>query len=299
MRRRIALGVAAFAYVCALALVTARRGAGDRAAAAGRQAPARAAAPVPPAPPTADYVGSDTCLGCHDDAAKHLASDAALEEGQPAIAGGGQGMRELSRARLAPRRGSRRRHHHPQVPEDVAARGQRHLPVLPHERAARLVGGQPARRPQPVLHHLPQRPQPRGGTSAAEDGRRPSLCAGCHRTQVLKMSRVSHMPVARRKDGVLVVPQPARHRPTSVCSRSATGSTRAACRATPRNAARSCSSTPPAARAASRCHDPHGSSNDRMLVARPPMLCQRCHIGTRHPSTIYDSAVDSGPAATG
>ena len=36
------------------------------------------------------------------------------------------------------------------------------------------------------------------------------------------------------------------------------------------------------------CHDPHGSNNDRMLVARTPMLCQRCHIGTRHPSTIYD-----------
>ena len=27
-----------------------------------------------------------------------------------------------------------------------------------------------------------------------------------------------------------------------------------------------------------------------MLVARQPMLCQRCHIGTRHPSTIYDDA---------
>jgi predicted CXXCH cytochrome family protein len=39
----------------------------------------------------------------------------------------------------------------------------------------------------------------------------------------------------------------------------------------------------------STCHDPHGSSNDRMLVARTPMLCQRCHIGTRHPSTIYDA----------
>ena len=25
------------------------------------------------------------------------------------------------------------------------------------------------------------------------------------------------------------------------------------------------------------------------LVAKQPMLCQRCHIGTRHPSTIYDN----------
>jgi DmsE family decaheme c-type cytochrome len=36
------------------------------------------------------------------------------------------------------------------------------------------------------------------------------------------------------------------------------------------------------------CHDPHGSSNDRMLVVRQPMLCQRCHVATRHPSSVYD-----------
>jgi len=26
-------------------------------------------------------------------------------------------------------------------------------------------------------------------------------------------------------------------------------------------------------------------------VAKLPILCQRCHIATRHPSTIYDSGV--------
>ena len=36
------------------------------------------------------------------------------------------------------------------------------------------------------------------------------------------------------------------------------------------------------------CHDPHGSNNDRMLVAKEPMLCQRCHVSSRHPATIYD-----------
>jgi len=36
------------------------------------------------------------------------------------------------------------------------------------------------------------------------------------------------------------------------------------------------------------CHDPHGSNNDRMLVAKAPMLCQRCHVSSRHPATIYD-----------
>ncbi len=36
------------------------------------------------------------------------------------------------------------------------------------------------------------------------------------------------------------------------------------------------------------CHDPHGSNNDRMLVAKSPYICQRCHVTSRHPPTIYD-----------
>src|SRR5690242_15494541 len=33
------------------------------------------------------------------------------------------------------------------------------------------------------------------------------------------------------------------------------------------------------------CHVPHGSVNQHMLIVRGPQLCQRCHIGTFHPST--------------
>jgi DmsE family decaheme c-type cytochrome len=35
------------------------------------------------------------------------------------------------------------------------------------------------------------------------------------------------------------------------------------------------------------CHDPHGSVNLHMLVINLPMLCQRCHIGTHHPSSPH------------
>ena len=37
------------------------------------------------------------------------------------------------------------------------------------------------------------------------------------------------------------------------------------------------------------CHMPHGSNNDKVLAAKRPFLCQRCHIATRHPSTLYDN----------
>ena len=36
------------------------------------------------------------------------------------------------------------------------------------------------------------------------------------------------------------------------------------------------------------CHQPHGSNNDKVLASKRPFLCQRCHIGTRHPSNSYD-----------
>ena len=35
------------------------------------------------------------------------------------------------------------------------------------------------------------------------------------------------------------------------------------------------------------CHLPHGSVNQHMLVINMPLLCQRCHIGTHHPSSPH------------
>jgi DmsE family decaheme c-type cytochrome len=37
------------------------------------------------------------------------------------------------------------------------------------------------------------------------------------------------------------------------------------------------------------CHDPHGSNHEKLLVAKQPFLCQRCHLNTRHPGTLYDA----------
>ena len=36
------------------------------------------------------------------------------------------------------------------------------------------------------------------------------------------------------------------------------------------------------------CHNPHGSNHDKLLVAKLPYLCQRCHLNTRHPGSFYD-----------
>ena len=35
------------------------------------------------------------------------------------------------------------------------------------------------------------------------------------------------------------------------------------------------------------CHTPHGGNHPKLLVAKPPMLCQQCHSDSRHPGTSY------------
>jgi DmsE family decaheme c-type cytochrome len=44
----------------------------------------------------------------------------------------------------------------------------------------------------------------------------------------------------------------------------------------------------PVTESCTTCHDPHGTNNDRMLVTKQPFLCQRCHVTSRHPPTVYE-----------
>jgi DmsE family decaheme c-type cytochrome len=112
-------------------------------------------------------------------------------------------------------------------------------------------------------------------------------CATCHQPQVRKTFRLAHMPVREGKMECSSCHNP--HGTTNVRLLRVgnwINESCVSCHAEKRgpflyehSAGReSCVS----------CHDPHGSSNERMLIAKLPMLCQRCHIGTRHPSTIYD-----------
>jgi len=45
---------------------------------------------------------------------------------------------------------------------------------------------------------------------------------------------------------------------------------------------------PPVRENCMNCHQPHGANNAKVLASKEPYLCQRCHIATRHPSTLYD-----------
>lgn len=114
-------------------------------------------------------------------------------------------------------------------------------------------------------------------------------CASCHRDKVAKIDRSGHMPLREGKMDCSTCHNP--HGSTNVRLLNRGDSLADACT--------SCHADKrgpflwehaPTRDGCATCHDPHGSSNERMLVTKPPLLCQRCHIATRHPSTIYDAA---------
>lgn len=130
---------------------------------------------------------------------------------------------------------------------------------------------------------------PKSASAQLKAATQTELCATCHRVQAAKMRRVSHMPVSEGKMECSSCHNP--HGATNVRLLKVgnwVNESCVSCHTEKRGpflfehaaGRESCIS----------CHDPHGATNDRLLVAKVPMLCQRCHIGTRHPSTIYDGA---------
>ena len=112
-------------------------------------------------------------------------------------------------------------------------------------------------------------------------------CATCHRGITNKQKRFNHMPV---REGKLAC----------ASCHNTHGSTNVKLLRTGTTVDESCTSChaekrgpylwehAPVADSCVTCHDPHGSNNDRMLVAKLPFLCQRCHVTSRHPPTVYD-----------
>ena len=115
------------------------------------------------------------------------------------------------------------------------------------------------------------------------------VCATCHRLQVSKTERaVAHMPVREGKMSCSSCHSP--HGSISNVKNLKTGSSVSelciSCHTEMRGPM--LWEHAPVRENCATCHDPHGSSNDRMLVVRMPMLCQRCHVATKHPATLYD-----------
>ena len=239
--------------------------------------------------PPAKYVGSDTCLACHFEMGESLTGTAhgnaahprspAAEQGCESCHGPGERHIEDPTVETSIRKFSR------MSPRDVSD-----TCLSCHTKSSHGLwkgSAHDARNLSCVTCHSVH--EPKSARAQLKTATEIETCATCHKSQTLKIKRVAHMPLTEGK------------MECSSCH-SAHGTTNVKLLRIGNWINEACISCHTEKRgpflfdhAAGRescisCHDPHGSSNDRMLVARVPMLCQRCHIGTRHPSTIYDNA---------
>ncbi len=245
-----------------------------------------AATAQPQAARSAEYVGEETCLGCHEDKAyKGTVHGMAFKERTPAATHGCESCHGPGKAhaesgdptlikRFTPRSGV--------LPSDVSD-----TCTTCHNRGSHALwdGSQHHQRNVgcATCHsiHSPK------GTPQLVARTQMELCSKCHRNITNKQYRFNHMPV---REGGLVC----------TSCHNVHGSTNVRLLRAGTTIDESCSSChadkrgpylwehAPVSESCITCHDPHGTNNDRMLVSKLPFLCQRCHVTSRHPPTVYE-----------
>jgi DmsE family decaheme c-type cytochrome len=233
-----------------------------------------------------EYVGQDTCLGCHETQAytgtRHalasLPRSPAATHGCESCHGPGRAHVEegdptkiVNPSKLTPQRAS-------EICATCHDRGS-HAVWSGSQHDSRNVGCVTCH----SQHSFKGPKQLNAATELAQ-------CAMCHKDKIAKLDRSGHMPVREGKMQCTTCHNP--HGSTNVRLLRRGDSIAELCT--------SCHADKrgpylwehaPTRDGCATCHDPHGSSNERMLVSKPPILCQRCHVSTRHPSTIYDAGL--------
>jgi len=256
---------------------------------AGTMALAAATSPPPVAAQTTGFVGDETCVTCHDAESKSLRTtrhgNAQIERtpagrtGQTCETCHGPGQKHVDSGKK----------------EDIKrfnvlkAADASATCLTCHNRGshANWQGGMhDARNVSCVTCHSVH--SPKSEKAQLKTVTAVQTCQTCHQQEAMKVKKSGHMPVREGKLDCVSCHSP--HGSNNVRMLKAGNSLNEACT--------SCHAEKRGPflwdHAAGRencasCHDPHGSNNDRMLVAKEPMLCQRCHVSSRHPATIYDA----------
>lgn len=232
--------------------------------------------------PSAEYVGEETCQGCHDTQAYRGAHALKFNERTPAATHGCESCHGPGKAHAESGDPTLIRRLNAKNPEEVTA-----ACTSCHNRASHALweGSQhDQRNVSCATCHSIHSPK---GEPQLTARNQTELCSTCHRPIANRQHRFSHMPV---REGSM----------TCSSCHNVHGSTNVRLLRAGTTIDESCTSChadkrgpylwehAPVSESCITCHDPHGSNNDRMLVSKQPFLCQRCHVTSRHPPTVYD-----------
>lgn len=253
----------------------------QRTNAAPAQAPTAAGAAAQT--PSGDYAGEETCLSCHEEQSykgtKHALT---FNERTPAAAHGceschgpGKAHAESGDTSLIKNPGKMK----PQEASEICA--------TCHNRGAHALwdGSQHDNRNVGCVScHSVHDPK---GEPQLVKANQMQLCATCHKPITNRQHRFSHMPVREGQMQCSSCHNP--HGSSNVRLLKAGTTIDESCQ--------SCHADKrgpylwehaPVTESCTTCHEPHGSNNERLLVSKLPFLCQRCHVTSRHPPTVYE-----------
>ena len=240
--------------------------------------------------PAAGYVGEETCLTCHEDKKKGYEGSPHSHVRNPRTPAAKQGCESCHGPGQAhvDSGGDKTKIKNPKVmaPRDVSA-----LCESCHNRGTHEYWDSSKHNARNLscvtCHGVHEYKSEKFQLKAASVQ---ETCVQCHRTEVNKVHRSSHMPVGDMNGNKMECTTC--HNPH--------GSQNVRMLKTGDSIVEACTSChaekrgpflwehPIGRENCLTCHDPHGSNNERMLVAKLPMLCQRCHVSSRHPATMYD-----------
>jgi DmsE family decaheme c-type cytochrome len=243
-----------------------------------------------PAAQAAGYVGEETCLTCHEDMKKGYHGGKHGRTQNPRTPAAGKGCESCHGPGQAHVEGGGDKTKIKQLTK-ISTREANETCTSCHNRSEHLGWGGSKHDSRNVgcinCHSIHE---PKGEKAQLKTETVEETCVQCHRTQANKVHRSSHMPVGSlngNKMECTTCHNPHGSQNVKMLKEgNSINEACATCHAEKRGpflwdhtvTRESCVT----------CHDAHGSNNERMLVAKEPMLCQRCHVASRHPATIYD-----------
>jgi DmsE family decaheme c-type cytochrome len=262
------------------------------------ESPARAAAPAdaqpPGTPPSAEYVGAETCKGCHEEAfnrfshtkmgrlflkqprntRERLACENCHGPGKDHVEQGGGGPGKDPKIITFAKNDRTPLERRNQVCLDC------------HTTGARVFWQGSAHEARDVActscHAVMTDHSPRGQLAKASEI---DMCGTCHLERRAQQMRTSHMPLREGKMTCTSCHNPHGTVTPALLKENSLNDNCYTCHTEKRGPF--LWEHAPVTESCTNCHDPHGSNHEKMLKVSKPRLCQQCHIETRHPTNPY------------
>jgi DmsE family decaheme c-type cytochrome len=132
-------------------------------------------------------------------------------------------------------------------------------------------------------------------TAQLKTARDPETCYTCHQSMRAKALRTSHHPVREGKMGCSSCHNPHDGANDKMTLRASVNETCYVCHTEKRGPF--LYEHAPVRENCVACHDPHGSNHERLLVAKQPFLCQRCHFSGHGLTADNASSLEGLPVA--